>query len=387
MKVLISILSMAIGAHAQLHWKSERENGAAAISIRALGERSGVAIAGYGRVLKTSDGGETWTNAGGPISQEITSSCFLDSSTGWMLSSTFGHYRVYRTSDGGSTWSTLKDTSGYVRRIHFSDRDNGWGVGWRSIRKSTDGGSSWKAVAADTTVGYSGVFFVNASTGWVARDDGRLIQTRDGGLSWKVQDSASKSLSPSMQFLNEDTGWIGINSDTVNIQRTADGGRNWTRIKVGDAKGIGGFHFINSKTGWFASADSAGIYRTDDGGLTWTRQWKGSAKGFTSIHFSDAARGFAAGSDGIIVGTVDGGTLWTLQNSVVPILADVQIVTPKIGWAVGYDKIVKTINGGINWIPQKSGLPPNDSYLKVVRFADTSMGWAGGKDVILKTAD
>jgi hypothetical protein len=62
----------------------------------------------------------------------------------------------------------------------------------------------------------------------------------------------------------------------------------------------------------------------------------------------------------------------------------IYFIDSNTGWVVGADGIIlKTTNGGDNWIPQRSG---TINYFESVFFIDSNTGWAVGNDgTILKT--
>jgi photosystem II stability/assembly factor-like uncharacterized protein len=55
------------------------------------------------------------------------------------------------------------------------------------------------------------------------------------------------------------------------------------------------------------------------------------------------------------------------------------------GWAVGYDTIIHTTNGGDTWFDQDDGIYYNQGY-NAVDFIDSQTGWAAGS-LIIKTTD
>jgi photosystem II stability/assembly factor-like uncharacterized protein len=67
-------------------------------------------------------------------------------------------------------------------------------------------------------------------------------------------------------------------------------------------------------------------------------------------------------------------------------LFDVQFTDTQTGWAVGGNgTIIKTTNGGSEWIAQNSG---TSTWLNAVFFLNSQTGWVAGDDgTILKTTD
>src|SRR5210317_1586400 len=66
-------------------------------------------------------------------------------------------------------------------------------------------------------------------------------------------------------------------------------------------------------------------------------------------------------------------------------LEAVQFVTADIGWAVGeLSSVIKTIDGGLTWIVQKSGI----GNFKDIHFIDSTFGIiVGGQGIIYRTTN
>lgn len=100
--------------------------------------------AGGGLIWKTTDGGATWvdqTPAG--ASNKLTNIFFLNNSNGWVV----GQNDIFRTTDGGTSWSSASVTGSPLQGVWFRDASEGWVVGGGSnVRKSTDGGATWSAI-------------------------------------------------------------------------------------------------------------------------------------------------------------------------------------------------------------------------------------------------
>lgn len=117
-------------------------------AITMIDETNGFAIgnpiAGQWLILKTTDGGVTWSNIS-TLSQNGTekglsnSMKWIDQLNGW-----FGtdNSRVYRTSDGGLTWSSSSTTFINSAGIAFTNLSDGVAAG-ENINWTTDGGASW----------------------------------------------------------------------------------------------------------------------------------------------------------------------------------------------------------------------------------------------------
>ena len=133
-------------------------------SAEAIGEylrffdasRGTVVVFGrHAAMYRTGDGGSTWDRQ--PLtraSEYVLSADFIDPDHGWLLAqaSTEGE-ALLRTDDGGRTWTGLGNPVAYsdwAYRVVFSDSRNGW-LYSESTRpyayKSLDGGASWLRIA------------------------------------------------------------------------------------------------------------------------------------------------------------------------------------------------------------------------------------------------
>ena len=112
-------------------------------------------------VLRTHDGGRTWTDKAAPISTEFPLGewgwkiHFVDDRVGFMSLENFVQAAILKTVDGGETWSRIdvKDPQGNanLEGIGFLDENTGWVGGWgsRDFTKgfssaTRDGGATWQ---------------------------------------------------------------------------------------------------------------------------------------------------------------------------------------------------------------------------------------------------
>jgi|GEM_PF-877336 len=107
----------------------------------------------------------------------------------------------------------------------------------------------------------------------------------------------------------------------------------------------------------------------------------------SSVRFINEEMGWAVGYTGTILKTTDGGDNWLpKQSGTNEWLYSVQFIDANIGWAVGFGgTILKSINGGDSWQIQNSGAT---NFLLSVYFTDVNNGCAVGYNgTIIKTTD
>ena len=58
---------------------------------------------------------------------------------------------------------------------------------FRSIRRTTDGGSNWDSLSTGSGGPLRDIQFLNSQTGWVVGDGGYIRKSTDGGNNWFFQ--------------------------------------------------------------------------------------------------------------------------------------------------------------------------------------------------------
>ncbi|MBL8006913.1 MAG: T9SS type A sorting domain-containing protein, partial [Ignavibacteria bacterium] len=140
----------------------------------------------YARILKTKNGGVTWTDQLGSMDLpyvDLNSVYFIDNNTGWVSGS--GGY-ILRTTNGGTDWGYLHSgTSSNLYSIRFLNKKNGWVLGSdyynTFVLVTTNGGQSWTKKSCGTGNSLTSVFFTDKNTGWVTGSNGTILKTTTGG--------------------------------------------------------------------------------------------------------------------------------------------------------------------------------------------------------------
>lgn len=279
----------------------------------------------------------------------------------------------------------------------------------------------WYVQASGTTTNLNGVFFQpDGRNGWAVGDGGVIVGTNNAGATWNREASSTAFNLSDVWFTTDVTGFAVGNGGTV--MRTRDAGQSWTRINtVGAVENLFGVCFADTAHGWAVGANGA-IVRTANGGASWSKL-NPTANQLNSVSFSDTTNGWAVGEGGVIVGTHDGGRSWYVVQPAVTALGlhavwrqsdtlavaggiaganpfttatpdslqwnlgsfgaanqveGVQLVDAFTGYAVGTNGtglVLKTLNGGLTWVPQVSN---TSETLRAVWFVDGLRGWAVG---------
>ena len=215
-------------------------------------------------LVETRNGGQTWTPVSGLPALAPPAICGLSVVNDQVVFASGTNFpnrppRMMKTVDGGQSWTAwdMRPWADILIDCYFTSPTHGWVVGGKAPAGVTPGRSNVKAVVLQT---------VDGGATWVNRIANLQNQLPSGEWGWKIQ------------FLNEQVGFVSLESFTVGaILKTVDGGVSWTRLPVNDPQGntnLEGVGFITEQHGWVggwgdASFESRSSSETFDGGLTW----------------------------------------------------------------------------------------------------------------------
>ena len=270
-----------------------------------------------------------------------------------------GSGTILRSADGGTTWSRVDSPSiANLNAVTFSDAKTGTAVGGvGTILRTEDGGASWTRQSSGTNADICGVAFKDEETGIAVGADGScdgigpfdsgfILRTTDRGKTWTIRVTNTPRL---WAVTFSDAHTVVAVGDQGAVLSSADAGATWRVLHNGDRLigGARGMFFQNASSGT-AVGGGGGVYSTDDGGVTWeNRVPAGGGNLLLGVHFTDTYRGTAVGIRGLILRTTDGGHTWRTQPSGVSfVLRGVSFSNAITGWAVGSGGLLRTTTGG-----------------------------------------
>jgi photosystem II stability/assembly factor-like uncharacterized protein len=184
-----------------------------------------------GVILRTDNGGQTWVaqpqaNSDGV---EWTRVFFVDGSNGWILGSS-GSAGLLRTTNGGTTWTRITiPASTTLKGLHFTDALNGWVAGYDgTILRTSDGGTTWspQAVPNPGSPGFvDAVYFTDPNNGWAVGGAGTILSTTNGGTAWSSDDvGTGLTRFYDVHFPAAGTGWaVGFSGSSGRVFRYGQG--------------------------------------------------------------------------------------------------------------------------------------------------------------------
>lgn len=271
------------------------------------------AIVGHGGViLRSTDGGATWSRQTSGTNRILVDVQFLDENTGMVVGQ---NGTILKTTDGGATWDPqISGTTEFLSAVSFVDADTATAVGQNgTIVRSTDGGVTWNPQVSNTIRHLVGVFFTDGNTGTAVGWYGVIRRTTNGGATWTVQNSGTNQFFNDVWLVDRNHGTAVCGGSPTfpvipQIVTTSDGGENWFIYEPSTAGGFTAVAFVGVNFGWVVDGNG-NVFRTTDGGINWTRHRSGVAH-LNAVSFVDADNGVAVGPEGIIVQTTDGGRTW-----------------------------------------------------------------------------
>ena len=296
-----------------------------------------------GTVLRTTDGGKTWTKLKVPKAEDLDFRgihAFDDKAAVLMSSGPAekGQARVYRTTDGGKTWTQVleeKTKGAFFDAIAFWDAKHGILLGdpvegHFMIYTTQDAGETWQRVVPlkmPSALAGEGAFAASNSclavggngTAWFGTGGGpvaRVFRSTNGGLSWTVFDTpihpANASTGIFSLVFQSALNGLFVGGDyqqpAANFPNpfvANDGGRAWAPIHSISHAGESQSPFLSSVVlapganhgpNVFVAAGPSGIYSLGSD-HQWVRQSDVSAN---VLAFPSATTGWAVGPKGMI---------------------------------------------------------------------------------------
>jgi photosystem II stability/assembly factor-like uncharacterized protein len=323
------------------------------------------------------------------VTPPIASDAGLFNTLGYMVLNDTGAYPsrswLYTSNDHGRTW-TIHRLPGQETNVAMPTASIGFASGgaldssgvldpkapW--LYRTTDGGNSWKPIAANVQLPFATLDCVSTSRCWALStsqidSSTRLYETTDGGLTWsQVAGPTTQPTPPPSPAPQTITGVIEkppgpialpasaqLSAPSTNViwalmvnqylYRSTDRGTTWQQEPLPPSKDFCPAHvspcpyalpteisFVSDQEGWFmsgesgqtqCSADPIMIWHTTDAGATW--QWLDSngiapSQCKAGLSFVDSNRGFLSAWDPkhrpVIYWTTNGGRTWTPSQPV-----------------------------------------------------------------------
>lgn len=258
---------------------------------------------GYrGLFLASTDRGMTW-HTKGVLPDSVfymIGAAFVNTSVGYATVDAHpqvGLARILKTTNGGNSWRrlTTPDSIPYLRNITVLDSMKAVAVGYQYrnqtvsgiILHTTDAGDTWPAQEFPAVDNFTDVFFMNSSTGFAVGVfappliRGAIYKTTDAGMTWSPLNFAPDSvLFEGVRFAKEPPVGVVYGERIMGqsflpfVVRTTDGGLTWNEgviDSVRDNSVLIGGRLLTPLVGYLCGGDvvaSAAMLHTTNGGVT-----------------------------------------------------------------------------------------------------------------------
>jgi len=288
-------------------------------------ERVGYAVGEQGLILKTEDGGVSWTKStsGTAVRLNAVAVHRTHPELAWAVGDSA---TTLWTADGGKTWNP-KDIgeNARVRDVHFLDEKRGVAVGEVPIPRGSvgaiwetdDGGRSWSVVRLPFLLAspFYGVHLNDSGVGVAVGQGGQIYQTEDRGSTWDYISGVRTDKDLYGAYMRADgRGWaVG---DRGTILQTTDGGSSWSVVQTDQYYNLRsvagredrvealavGTEYANEV--WFGS--TMGTILTLDG-AGWHAQRSRTHGPLSRVRFFDTDHAWTVGDEASILRTWTGG--------------------------------------------------------------------------------
>ncbi|MDW5594028.1 YCF48-related protein [Conexibacter stalactiti] len=345
---------------------------------------TGYAVGDFGTLLKTSDGGATWSGLPVGTFQGLTIVQAVDASTVFAG----GGCVARRSTDGGETFEAVAFTpvesscrakllglSFLSPTLGFLLLDDG------SVFTTDDGGTQFAqrtalpgTAAAGGGTAPSAIAFTSPTTGVAAARDGRIYRTTDAGVSWSLVAEAGRAVNQ-LWFADAEHGFA-VGAGGL-FMRTADGGRTWTPRDLGaGALDYSAIRCVGDQLCLLSTGGGAQLVRTADAGQTPGTVITPASDPIYAAAFASPTRVSALGANGATVLSDDAGATFAkvggrLSGSYSSIRASAVRGTAFATGTVG--ALARTSDGGSSWT---RGSVPTAGALVDVSFPSRAVGYA-----------
>ncbi|MDT8325048.1 MAG: T9SS type A sorting domain-containing protein [Bacteroidota bacterium] len=342
-------------------------------AIAFIDDRTGFIAGDGGRILRTVDGGLSWSIVHGiGYIGTVADLLFWDRDHG--VATTFSSTLLV-TSDGGNRWDEVLPSAAHSLR-HVSRAPEGtlYVVGVTSgneyeLLRSDDEGLSWTLVSrlpldyqSNRPEITQSLYARAGGEIWIGATYSILLHSTDGGMTWERSVVGTSIQNPystgTDMFFFDPSTVIYIRSNSVEI--STDGGETWESRFTSAGRSLREVQFVSPDVG-FALIPME-FARTTDGGATWDISWNFSP---TLLHYFDENNGVMLWSNGdeddlaYLLRSSDGGRSWERfsMNERVSFGSWFWLNT-ETAWAYGYSGMIRrTDNGGIASAPALAAMP------------------------------
>ncbi|MCX6139083.1 MAG: M6 family metalloprotease domain-containing protein [Ignavibacteriales bacterium] len=205
-------------------------------ATRALVTTSGTST----QIFLTTNGGGTWSAVYTQTGGFIDAIDMFDATNGYAIGDPVGgNWTLIKTADGGATWTSATTLPAVTGEAGWNNSsawigNTGWfGTNLRRVYKTTDRGATWAAQATPDSNSVS-IAAADASTVFAGLNNGKIDATTNGGTTWAAATAIPSGTASvaSMMALGAGNVW-SIGSGIV--YKTTNNGTSWSPAYSGSS--------------------------------------------------------------------------------------------------------------------------------------------------------
>ncbi len=354
---------------------------ASPMAMASAGGTEGLFAVAGGDFLRSSDG-TTWETISNVFANQAYSLAMDPGNKDVVYTGTLNE--VMKSINGGTTWTAVGPPGFLVRSLALAPTDpNTIYVGSLngSVFKSQAGGGDFVDTTAGTPLETLDILSlavspVDASTVFAGTFGGGLFKSTNGGSSWAASSTGIWAVVSGLGFDGTAAGGgiPPLYAGTVGqgVFKSLDRGQTWTDangdLPTGFPRRVFSLLVHPSVANTvYIGTDSNGVYRTSDGGQTWVRLGSAALGVVLELLFLDPgppAKLITASMWGRIASFTEGDADWTIaQRFSVTFDATGLVVDPSnplvlFAGNLSSNSIIKSTDGGLNWVElTPTGLP------------------------------
>ncbi|MEO6980119.1 MAG: YCF48-related protein [Mucilaginibacter sp.] len=143
-----------------------------------------------GQIAKTTDGGNTWTQAGFNILNNFHGLTATDNNT---LYACGDIGKIVKSTDAGKTWRVQPlQLNNNLNTIYFIDNSFGFAGGqYGALVRTTNGGTDWSIIKTGLQFPVIAIRFFTSLHGFIVSGGGEIAESNDGGLTWALRNTSN----------------------------------------------------------------------------------------------------------------------------------------------------------------------------------------------------
>jgi photosystem II stability/assembly factor-like uncharacterized protein len=257
-----------------------------------------VVVGERGHILLSDDQGNSWRQAPVPTRANLTAVFFLNAQLGWAV----GHDQVIlRSEDGGETWTRVHwapEKEQPLLDVWFRDANEGLAIGaYGTILKSGDGGRTWSEQIFEPRPLNAKAESTTASP---SKKDEYTVESSPGDVHLNAVAPASD-------------GKLYLAAEAGHLFRSDDGGASWLELPSPYEGSFFGVLPLDSSA-VLAFGLRGHLFRSDDAGASWRALSTGTTAMLTNAQRLDAQTIVITGLAGTLLVSHDGGQSFVLQT-------------------------------------------------------------------------